>query len=175
MGFLHWIRDVCVSSCLLQEHRNSYIHVTDWCWRNLLFYSISRDFAKKLSVYSFLLTNANAKGNYELETYPTNKMVALNNVQNLSEKHRIYMWHYCTHTFSHFSSCSVFTFLQILSFLSRISTNRKHHWIARKKTEHNGSSVHISGRYMTFCTEVSTYPGVMMWSRVRHMRWCILS
>jgi len=35
------------------------------------FYSISRDLANKLSAYcimSFLLTNANAKSNYKLET-----------------------------------------------------------------------------------------------------------
>jgi len=55
------------------------------------FYSISRDFAKEIVSYSFLLTNANAKGNYELETYPVNKIVALNNVHNVRAK---MPWHY---------------------------------------------------------------------------------
>jgi len=80
------------------------------------FYSISRDFAKKCQ-YSFLLTVANAKGNYELETYPVNKMVALNNVQNLSAKRsylhmpllHIYFFSFLAHTvFCTFANTVIF-------------------------------------------------------------------
>jgi len=43
------------------------------------FYSISRDLAKKLSVYNTMNFLLMEKSNYELETYTIDKMVALNN------------------------------------------------------------------------------------------------
>jgi len=68
--------------------------------KKLVVFTVFLEILQKNCQYSFLLTNANAKGNYKLKTYPINKMVAQTKCRILVQKHRIYTWRYCTRTFS---------------------------------------------------------------------------